>query len=133
MEWRNNGETLESIAEEINKIKVYMAEAKQRKDELEQKIVDLSGLSPHFEGTHPMEAGRFAIKVKGKINRRVDGDALQKVAQEAGLFDYLSKLFRWKPEINKREWDKASPEVTNVLAQAVVATPAKPSIEIEEV
>ncbi|MCF4151779.1 hypothetical protein L2W58_08180 [Dethiosulfovibrio sp. F2B] len=133
MNWRGDGETLESMAEEIEKIKAYMAEAKQRKDELEQKIWDLSGLSSHFEGTHSMEAGRFAIKVKGKINRRVDGDALQKVAQEAGLFDYLSTLFRWKPDINKREWDKASPEVTNVLAQAIVATPGKPSIEIKEV
>lgn len=131
MTWRND-ETLETLADELTKIKRYMDEAKQRKDEIEQKIFDMSGLTEQFEGTHSMEAGHYAVKIRCKFNRKINSDELQKIAQKAGLSSYLSELFRWKPEIKKREWDKASPEVTSVLEQAIVTTSAKPFIQIDE-
>ena len=68
-----------------------------------------------------------------RFNRKVDGDLLQDIAREKGLMDYLSTLFRWKPEIDAKEWRLADESVTKELAGAIVTTPGKVSFKIEEV
>lgn len=65
------------------------------------------------------------------MTRKVDGDLLQDIAIEHGLTDHLYKLFRWKPDLNLKEWKAAAPEVTGALAAAITTTAGRPSFSIE--
>ena len=49
------------------------------------------------------------------------------------LQEYLSTLFRWKPEINLKAWKDAEPTVTEKLGtRQFTTTPGKIGIKIEE-
>lgn len=83
-----------------------------------------------LDGTSRHEVEGWEIKIAGRIDRKVDGDALQELAREAGLEDHLSALFRWRPEINKVAWDRADASITKALAGAITAKPGRPSFTI---
>ena len=48
-----------------------------------------------------------------------------------GLSDHLATLFRWKPEINMKVWDRADPAITSALAGAITTKPGRPSFAIQ--
>jgi hypothetical protein len=73
----------------------------------------------------------FRVKIAGRIDRKVDGDKVQELAAEHGLTDHLSRLFRWKPEINMAAWKASDPSITQALAPAITAKPGRPSFAIE--
>lgn len=83
-----------------------------------------------LDGTSRHEVEGWEIKIAGRIDRKVDGDALQEIARDAGLEDHLSALFRWKPEINKVAWDRADASITKALSGAITAKPGRPSFSI---
>ncbi len=67
------------------------------------------------------------------MTRKVDAEALQELALESGIgHDTLSALFRWKPELNMKEWKAAAPEITGALAGAITTTAGRPSFAIEQ-
>ena len=70
------------------------------------------------------------IKVTTRLNRKIDSDKLQDLAAEAGLFDHLPVLFRWKPEINMSVWKKTDSSITDKLLDAVTTVPSRPSFNI---
>jgi hypothetical protein len=110
--------------------------------ELERKA---TGRAPQDRGpdrdprSHPddvrrhRDAGprRLCVKIAGRIDRKVDGDKVQELAAEHGLTDHLSRLFRWKPEINMAAWKASDPSITQALAPAITAKPGRPSFAIE--
>lgn len=83
-----------------------------------------------FEGTKNVPAGPFKIKVTGRMNRKVDEKELQRIAEIHGTTDQLSKLFRWKAEINKTAWNSSDPEVTSPLLDAITTKPGRLSYSI---
>lgn len=99
---------------------------------IEDELIALLG-EPKDEGTFNHEAGQLKITVTQRMTRRVDADLLQEIAVEAGLFDHLKDLFRWKPEINMRAWRDSDPVITGALAAAITTTPSKPSFKIEAI
>lgn len=107
------------------------AAAVERRREVEDALSKLLQVDPMREGQETKEAGDYKVKVTCRMTRKVDADTLQELALEAGLSDHLSSLFRWKPEINMKEWKASAPEITSALAGAITTTAGRPSFSIE--
>jgi len=121
---------LATLADEWLTAKYEEGLAVARRRELEDKMRSLIGVSDSLEGTETATPGHYVIKVTGRIDRKVDSDKLQELANEAGLSAHLSSLFRWKPEINLAVWKATAPEITTALAPAITAKPGRPSFQI---
>ena len=96
----------------------------------EDQMIALMKVPDNLDGTQNQKSGSYAIKVVGRLNRKVDSDKLQELAIEAGLQDHLSSLFRWKPEINAAVWKSADASITTPLLGAITTTPGRPSFTI---
>ena len=105
------------------------ATADRRK--IEDQIRKIANLRDDTEGTETLALEGFRVKVAGRIDRKVDGDKVQELAAEHGLTDHLSRLFRWKPEINMAAWKASDPSITQALAPAITAKPGRPSFTVE--
>ena len=105
------------------------ADATASRRDIEDHMAKLAAVPADLDGTAGLEAGQYAIKITGRIDRKVDAEQLQAIAIEHGLTDHLGHLFRWKPEINMTAWKQASPEVVRPLADAITAKPGRPSFK----
>ena len=97
---------------------------------LEDQMIEDFALPSGFSGTVNHETEGYAIKIEGRINKKIDSDKLQMLAAEAGLSEHLSSLFRWKPEINAKAWGAAAEAVTKPLLDAITSTPGRPTFTI---
>jgi hypothetical protein len=112
--------------------KAAETEMTARRRAIEEEIAKSLAVPEDWEGSYTMKDGGFKINVKRTFTRKVDDKKLTTLANEFGLQEYLSTLFRWKPEINLKAWKDAEPSVTEKLAQAVTTTPGRVSFKIEE-
>lgn len=101
---------------------------------VEDKLTALMAINMKEEKVNSLKANGYQIKATTRMNRKVDSDLVQEIAHEYGLTDYLSTLFRWKPEIELKAWKQADKEITDKLLTAVTTTAGRPSyaITIEE-
>jgi len=104
--------------------------ATEERREVEDTIMSLLNISEGLDGTENRKDGDYAIKIVGRMNRRVDTDKLQQLAAENGLTDHLSTLFRWKAEINSSIWKASDSAITQPLLDAITTTPGRPSFTI---
>jgi len=102
-----------------------------RRRTIEDRLVELLEIPESKEGTTNArtETG-YAIKVVGRMNRKVDADKLQELAAEHGLSEHLGSLFRWSADINAAAWKAAAPTITAPLTGAITTTPGRPSFTI---
>jgi len=113
----------------LNAKAIEEAAIKTRRD-LEDAIAFELALPANLDGTSNHDRDGFAVKVVGRINRKIDSDKLQSLAAEHGLADHLPSLFRWKPEINATAWKAAAATITEPLLDAITSTPGRPSFTI---
>ena len=113
------------------------AEAKQeekaatdRRRKIEDQLIQCLGIPENLEGTKNENAGGYEIKVSGRLDRKVNADKLQTLAEESGLTEHLSSLFRWKPEINMAAWKSAHESITAPLLDAITTTSSRASFTI---
>ncbi len=125
-----NGSRVNEIAADWLKAKAEEKQAVDRRRDLEDAMISLLEVSESFEGTETV-GDLYEIKVTGRMNRRIDADALQEIAAENGLNEHLSSMFRWKPEINAAAWKAASDEITAPLLHAITTKPGRPSFSIK--
>ena len=85
-----------------------------------------------FEGVKSISAEGYNLKLTGRMSRKVDGDKLQELANDAGLSDHLGSLFRWTPTINMAAWKAADESITEVLLEAITTKESRPSFLIEK-
>jgi hypothetical protein len=104
--------------------------AQERRRDLEDQIAAALAVPADLDGTMRRDLEDLEIKIVGRIDRKVDTDALQELARDAGLTDHLSALFRWKAEINAKAWDRADAAITKPLTGAITAKPGRPSFTI---
>lgn len=125
---------INELAAQILEAKANEKRAADWRRHLEAEMVSLLGVSEDEEGANTFEpdGSRYKVTVTCKINRRVDGDKLQDLAQEAGLFDHLQSLFRWKPSIDMKAWKAADAAITAPLLSAITAKAGKPVVKITE-
>ena len=121
-----------NLYEQWMEAKAAETEMTTRRRAIEEEIAKSLAVPEDWEGSYTMKDGGFKINVKRAFTRKVDDKRLTALANEFGLQEYLSTLFRWKPEINLKAWKDAEPTVTDKLAQAVTTTPGKIGIKIEE-
>jgi hypothetical protein len=103
---------------------------KVRRD-LEDKMVKDFQIPSTLDGTKNITTSDgFTIKIVGRLTRKVNADKLQELAEEHGLSDHLSSLFRWKPEINSEQWAAADSSITSPLLDAITTTAGRPTFKI---
>ena len=105
--------------------------AVERRRALEDRMIADFEIPETLDGTRTVDADGYKVKIVGRMNRRIDAEALQEVAREAGYSEYLSTLFRWKPDIIAAAWKAADQAITSVLEQAITTEPGRPSFTIE--
>ena len=101
----------------------------ERRD-LEDQMAAQFALPKDLDGTIKIEESGYTIRMEGRINKKIDADKLQVLAAEAGLSEHLSSLFRWKPEINAKNWNAAAEVVTKPLLGAITSTAGRPTFTI---
>jgi hypothetical protein len=87
-------------------------------------------LPEEFEGSQSLSLDEYKLTVTGRMNRKVDADRVQKIAQEHGLTAALDELFNWKADIRITEWKRADPVITGAFSEAITTTPGRPSYKI---
>lgn len=106
--------------------------AQERRRQIEDQMAEALRINPATEGQQTTEATDYKIKVTCRMTRKVDGDLLQELSLENGIEQaHLSTLFRWKPELNMKEWKAAAPDLTSALSGAITTTAGRPSFSIE--
>lgn len=93
-------------------------------------MAEVISLAQDFEGSQTRTLDDVVFKVTGRMNRKVDGDMLEALAQEHGLTKVIEDLFKWKPDVKMKEWKQADESITSLLAQAITTTPGRPSFDI---
>jgi len=127
----NNMSTAELCSDWIE-CKATEKAAIDHRREIEDELIRRLEIASDLDGTERRELERHALKIVGRIDRKVDAEMAQELAAEHGIGEYLSTLFRWKPEIILRAWSAAPETVTSALARAITAKPGRPSFSIEE-
>jgi hypothetical protein len=103
---------------------------KVRRD-LEDQMVKDFNVPATLDGTKNITTSDgFTIKIVGRMTRKVNAEKLQELAEEHGLSDHLSSLFRWKPEINSEQWAAADSSITTPLLDAITTTAGRPTFKI---
>jgi hypothetical protein len=125
--------SMEQLAAQWLEAKEAERKATERRRDFEDAMRALANFSDQTEGTENIKTPGYAIKIVGRIDRKVDADKVQELAAEHGLTDHLSTLFRWKPEINMAIWKATDESITKALAGAITAKPGRPSFTIEPI
>lgn len=124
--------TLAEACAELARAKAAEVAANVARLQAEQLVLALVGELP-AEGTTRRPAGDLQCVIQTSVRRTVDADKLAAIA--AGIPEAIGKrLIRWKPELVARELhylQDNEPELYGVVAQAISAKPAKPSIKLE--
>ena len=125
---------MQDIYDEWIMMKELERDAIERRRRIEDQILLQIGAS-NDEGTRTISIrGKvdYQIKLVTRFTRKIDSNLLQEIAAENDLSAHLPTLFRWKPELNAKAWDKASDEITKPLLGAITTTPGRPSFTITQ-
>lgn len=98
-----------------------------------EEITDLAGTENYDL------SGGFKLKLtfaqRHSVPSAENGKAVKAVMEqlkgigEDGAF-IAERLFRWKPELSKSEYDRLSPSVKRIVSKVVTTKPAQPTVEI---
>ena len=98
--------------------------------EMERTAIELRRSIEDEMGLDYLEDG-FKITITQRQNRKINADLLREIAEENGLTDHLSHLFRWKPEVNAKDWKACDESITSILEEAITTTEGRTSYKIE--
>ena len=115
--------TLDDLTAAWRKAKDAETAAQAERRQIEDTIAAIVDLAADLDGT----VTHGALKITGRIDRKVDAERLQELATANGLSEHLRSLFRWKPEINQAAWKAADESITRPLLGAVTSKPGRPS------
>jgi hypothetical protein len=99
--------------------------------ELEDRLRTLLGIDDSQHGVKTFYGGMYSLKVTPRIDYKVDAPMLKSIAAAAGLEHYIYSMFRWKAEVNMREWKEAPIEVRMLFSDAVTAKPGRAAFIVE--
>jgi len=124
---------LDVLAAALENAKADEAAATAARIDAENALIELLGVKPEGSATHKSAA--YKVTITGNVRRTVDEAALAAVreAMPEALFE---RAFRFKPEVSVsgvRYLQNNEPELYAIAAQAITATPGKPSVRVEAV
>jgi len=108
-------------------------EAQERRRSIEDQLSEALKVDDRLDAVQTTKLSDFTVKVTTRLNRKVDADLVQEIANEYGIQYSLSELFRWKPDINLTAWKNADKDITSVLSKAITTTASRPSFSITTV
>jgi len=122
---------IDKLCQEWLDAKMHERAVTARRREVEDQLITALRINDKSEGTKRIESSGYNIAVEFKVNRKVDGKKLIEVAAANGIGnDILQQIFRWKPEINMRDWKSADRSIILALSNAVTTSEARPSVTI---
>lgn len=122
-----------SIYSDWLKAKETERQAAEARRHIEDELIKSFTVDQNKDGSNTYTPEGYKVKVTTRLSRKVDADQLIDLATNAGIDnEHLQALFRWKPEINLRAWQSASPEITKHLDAAITTKPGRPSFQITE-
>ncbi|AFS52942.1 hypothetical protein [Leptospirillum ferriphilum] len=129
--------TMTAVIDELafawTQAKAEESAANRRRLEIEEKILQL--LEKKEEGSVTEKTNYYKVTATYKINRMVDSNIAISLADELTQ-DQYQRIFRWKADVDTKELRflmENKPETYSVIARAVTAKPAKPTLKIEEI
>lgn len=130
----NNAAAMENEADVLARLyqeaKQAEAEAKDRRLQIEQQIIELVGVAD--EGTTNIEGGYFKVKTVGKLTRALDDSAIQ--ADWDTLPSEIKSCIKWKPSLdtkNLRSLESMRSDLVPVMAKYMTTKAAKPTVSVE--
>ncbi len=130
VELKNHLSLLDSLSSEYLAIKRVESQAKAEALELEKQIIKIVGEKE--EGTTNCETLQYKVSTTGKLNRKLEVEALNQVRHllPEAIFN---RLIQVKPAIDLKELryvESNEPDLYKIIAQAITTKPAKTSIKI---
>lgn len=124
---------IERAAAALARAKAEESVAQKARLQAESALIALISDPLPTEGTTHVDAGTYKVTVRTSVSRSVDQDKLREIA--ASIPEAIgNRLFRWKADIEMRELrylQSNEPGMYSVLAEAITAKPAKPSVSVE--
>lgn len=108
-------------------------QAVEYRRKIEDELLEIMPVNLMVEGVQNIAAEGFKVKVTPRFNRKIDDAEVQRIARENDLFDHVEALFRYKPEINAKQWKLTDESITSMFADAITTTPGRPSFAVEEI
>ncbi len=130
VELKNHLSLLDSLSSEYLAIKRVESQARAEALELEKQIIKIVGEKE--EGTTSCETLQYKVSTTGKLNRKLEVEALNQVRHllPEAIFN---RLIQVKPAIDLKELryvESNEPDLYKIIAQAITTKPAKTSIKI---
>lgn len=124
---------IDTLAAALEAAKIAEARARDARIEAEEAL--LAVLPTKDEGSATEHGVEYKVTARYGVNRTIDAPALEAVRAQvpAALFD---QAFEYAPKIKLaglRYLRSNEPDTYRVLAQAITAKPAKPSVALERV
>lgn len=121
---------LENLATQWFTAKHLEQAAMNERRDIEDKMMALMRINIE-DGVVNRDANGIKIKVTMRQNVTVDGNALTLIYKDNRIpQNEIDKLFRWKPQLNLREWKAASDEIKAIVAGAITTQPGRPTFTI---
>ncbi len=106
-------------------------DAVERRRLLENHMLSLIGVAENMEGTETVDTDDgYKIRIAGRMNRKVDAERVQEIAEAEGTAEHLARLFRWKPELNMSAWKNTDATITDPLLSGITTMPSRASFTI---
>lgn len=123
--------SLDELSAALEQAKAAEMDATATRIESENKLIALLGVKSEGSATH--KGAAYKVTVTGVVHRKVDEAALAAVRATLppAIFE---QVFRFKPDLitaGMRYLQSNEPELYAVAAQAITATPGKPSVRVE--
>ena len=122
---------INELVKELYEAKQNEATAKSIRMSIEAALAQAIGVPEDWEGTKTNAVGEYKVTLTRKMNVKIDAARLRELAIINNIAPALDTCFRWKPEIVKKEWDKADDGVRTKLAEALEITPGKASFTVK--
>jgi hypothetical protein len=127
VDWQDKARRLQALKEEEllarNKVVGFFFE--ETTDKAGTENFDLTHgykIKLTFAQNHSVPSAKNGEAVKGVIEK------LAKLGEDGKFI--ADRLFRWKPELSKTEWDALSPSMKRIVAPIVTTKAAQPTVEI---
>ena len=122
---------IEILTERLYELKQHEEAIKTERMRTEKALAYALGMPREWEGTKTNTVGVYKLTLKRAMNCRIDAARLEQLAGSSeAMADAVKKAFRYKPEIDKKEWKALPDEMRSALSPAITMTPGKPSFTI---
>jgi hypothetical protein len=116
-----------------------LAQAKETEMNLRASVIEAFYPTHKASGTENVELGNgFKLKAVFKQNYRLAAieqvnEVLEKIEKinSEGKF-VAERIVRWKPELDKKEYDNLGPTFKTIIDTVLIVSPATPALEIVE-